>query len=83
MCFWYNPELAMEYLLANDLIALVQDLTNCLTLFTSDFERERALFALVGLCKMKPDLWPKVRIFLFEFNLMLGASNKYRWSGDD
>ena len=49
MCFWYNPDLTMEVLMEKNLGILIADITNCLPLFTSDFEKERALFALVGL----------------------------------
>ena len=60
MCFWYNSDLTMRYIIEKKLDVLVVDLTTCLPLFTSDFEKERALYAMNGLIKMDASLWPKV-----------------------
>lgn len=77
MCFWYNPDLVMKYITENNMDILVKDLTNCLPLFTSDFEKERALFSLVGFCKMQPSLWPEVStLFINQLILtILGVAN--------
>lgn len=61
MCFWYNETKTMEFLSSNQgYDVLIKDFIGCLNLFTSDFEKERALYAFNGLCKLPANLWPKV-----------------------
>ena len=62
MCFWYNESLTMQILNSKGFEILIKDFIGCLDLFTSDFEKERALYAFNGLCKLEANLWPKVRL---------------------
>lgn len=65
MCFWYNETLTMKYIDSQKgYDILIKDLIDCLHLFTSDFEKERALYAFNGMCKLEPNLWPQVIFFL-------------------
>jgi len=51
----------MKYLNSNQgFDVLIKDFIQCLSMFTSDFEKERALYAFNGMCKLEANLWPQV-----------------------